>query len=95
MSLHINLSKEMEAFIRSKVESGFYGNATEVIRDAIRRLQEDDARLTAFRAAVAEGVADYEAGRVIEYTPELMDQLMNEALEGAHNGEPIDPHVHP
>jgi antitoxin ParD1/3/4 len=95
MSLHVNLSREMEAFIRSKVESGFYGNATEVIRDAIRRLQEDDARIAAFRAAVAEGDADIENGNYEEYTPELMERLMQEALDAAHDGKPIDPAVMP
>ncbi len=38
MTMHINLSPEMENFIKGRVSSGFYGNATEVIRDAIRRL---------------------------------------------------------
>ena len=37
--MHIKLSAEMNAYIKSKVASGFYGNATEVIRDAIRRMQ--------------------------------------------------------
>jgi hypothetical protein len=35
--MHVNLSAEMEGFIKSKVPGGFYGNATEVIRGAIRR----------------------------------------------------------
>jgi antitoxin ParD1/3/4 len=95
MSLHVNLSKEMEAFIRSKVESGFYGNATEVIRDAIRRLQQDDARIAAFRAAIAEGDADIERGDYEEYTPELMDRLAQQALDDLEAGKPIDPAVMP
>ena len=37
MTMHVNLSAEMEGFIKEKVAGGFYGNATEVIRDAIRR----------------------------------------------------------
>ncbi len=37
MTMHVNLSPEMEGFIEGKVASGDYGNATEVIRDAIRR----------------------------------------------------------
>lgn len=44
MTMHINLSPEMESFIKGKVASGFYGNATEVIRDAIRRMQTEDAQ---------------------------------------------------
>lgn len=34
MTMHVNLSSEMESYIKNKVASGFYGNATEVIRDA-------------------------------------------------------------
>jgi antitoxin ParD1/3/4 len=45
MSMHINLSDEMERYIKSKVGTGFYGSATEVIRDAIRRMQASDAQL--------------------------------------------------
>jgi putative addiction module CopG family antidote len=38
MTMHVNLSPEMESYIKGKVSTGFYGNATEVIRDAIRRM---------------------------------------------------------
>jgi antitoxin ParD1/3/4 len=46
MTMHINLSDEMERYIKSKVATGFYGSATEVIRDAIRRMQASDAEHT-------------------------------------------------
>jgi antitoxin ParD1/3/4 len=51
MTMHINLSEEMERYIKSKVATGFYGSATEVIRDAIRRMQSSDAQLGAPTAA--------------------------------------------
>jgi antitoxin ParD1/3/4 len=57
MSMHLNLSPEMEAYIKGKVSTGFYGNATEVIRDAIRRMQADEERAVAFRRASVEGEA--------------------------------------
>jgi antitoxin ParD1/3/4 len=57
MSMHLNLSPEMEAYIKGKVSTGFYGNATEVIRDAIRRMQADEERAVAFRRASVEGDA--------------------------------------
>ena len=34
----------MEGFIKTKLTTGFYGNATEVIRDAIRRMQAEESR---------------------------------------------------
>jgi antitoxin ParD1/3/4 len=48
--MHINLSDEMERYIKSKVGTGFYGSATEVIRDAIRRMQASDAQLASSAA---------------------------------------------
>ena len=55
MTMHINLSPEMETFIKGKVATGFYGNATEVIRDAIRRMQAEEGRVTAWKAALKVG----------------------------------------
>ncbi len=80
MTMHLNLSTEMEAFIRAKVASGFYGNATEVIRDAIRRMQDDDAHNARFLVAVEEGEADIAAGRVHTYTDTTMDEIVTEVL---------------
>ena len=34
--MHISLTPELEAQVRSKVETGHYNNASEVIRDALR-----------------------------------------------------------
>jgi antitoxin ParD1/3/4 len=34
--LHISLTAELESRVRSKVESGLYNNASEVIREALR-----------------------------------------------------------
>jgi putative addiction module CopG family antidote len=45
VTMHVNLSPEMEGFIKTKVTSGFYANATEVIRDAIRRMQAGESRV--------------------------------------------------
>jgi putative addiction module CopG family antidote len=36
--MNINLSPEIESYIQNKVNSGFYGSASEIISAAIRRL---------------------------------------------------------
>jgi putative addiction module CopG family antidote len=41
--MNISLSPQMARFIRGKVKSGEYTNASEVVRDAVRRMQESDA----------------------------------------------------
>src|ERR1700722_2289115 len=41
--LNISLSPQMARFIRGKVKNGDYTDASEVVRDAVRRLQADEA----------------------------------------------------
>jgi antitoxin ParD1/3/4 len=81
MTLHVNLSREMEGYIKHKVATGFYGSATEVIRDAIRRMQQEDEQRAAFRAAVATGDAELDRGEGIEYTAELLEKITRDALK--------------
>ncbi len=58
------LGKHFEAFVQTQLASGRYGNASEVIRDALRLMEDRDRKLTALDAAIARGMADIEAGRV-------------------------------
>jgi len=95
MTMHVNLSTEMENYIKSKVGSGFYGNATEVIRDAIRRMQAEEERIAAFRAAVAKGDAELDRGEGIAYSSELMESLTQTALKDMRSDKPIDSDVLP
>ena len=61
--LSITLPAEMVRVIREKVASGAYGSNSEVIRDALRGWLERDRRLAALDTAIANGIADAEAGR--------------------------------
>jgi antitoxin ParD1/3/4 len=95
MTMHVNLSAEMESYIKNKVVSGFYGNSTEVIRDAIRRMQAEDDRITLFRAAVSKGDMQIDRGEGVAYTPELMASLTQAAINEMHSGKDIDTDVLP
>jgi antitoxin ParD1/3/4 len=61
--LSITLPAEMVRVIREKVASGAYGSNSEVIRDALRGWLERDRRLAVLDTAIANGIADAEAGR--------------------------------
>lgn len=66
--MNVSLTKELEEFVRRKVESGRYGSATEVIRAGFRLLEQEDefsdARLAAILARVEEGIAQAERGEL-------------------------------
>jgi len=42
--MNISLSPNMARFIRAKVKTGSYTNISEVVRTAVRRMQEEEAR---------------------------------------------------
>ena len=94
MGMHINLSVERETYIRSKVAGGFYGNATEVIRDAIRRMQAAEDRVLAWKAAIAQGDAELDRGEGIPYTAAALAEITRRAADES-GLPPADPDVSP
>jgi len=58
---NVNLTVEQDRFVASKIEEGRYGNASEVVRAALRTLdreeREFEAKLAALRIAIDEGDA--------------------------------------
>jgi antitoxin ParD1/3/4 len=57
---NVNLTPELDRFIASKVDTGLYANASEVMRAALRLLERDEteqeARMAALRAAIDTGL---------------------------------------
>ena len=97
--MNVSLTPELEKIVRDKVESGLYNNASEVVREAIRRMHEEDCltvqkqREISRRAAAAlrEGMRQIEEGKTVPLTRELWDQIMAEGRELAARGTPVDP----
>jgi antitoxin ParD1/3/4 len=64
MSDSYTLGQHFEAFIQAQLASGRYADASEVVRDALRLMEQRERRLAAVDAALERGLADIEAGRV-------------------------------
>lgn len=92
--MNINLTPRLEAMIREKVDSGLYNNSSEVVREALRLLDQED-KLKRLRAALAVGIEVADRGDVVEWTPQLMDEIWREAQVAHEAGEQRDPDVCP
>ena len=53
----VALGSHFDEFIQACVLGGRYTNASEVIRAGLRRLEEDEQKIAALRAAIEEGEA--------------------------------------
>jgi len=61
MGMNVNLTPQLEELVRAKVDSGLYSSASEVVREALRLMGEQDrlkqAKLDELRRDVHEGLA--------------------------------------
>ena len=68
--MNISLTPQLEQLIRTKVESGRYLSASEVVRDALRLLEQRDqlqqARLETLRQEIAIGTQQLQLGETID-----------------------------
>jgi antitoxin ParD1/3/4 len=68
--VNVNLTPELEELVQRKVASGLYNNQSEVVREALRLLAEQDrlreAHLERLRAALAEGLALADRGQLVD-----------------------------
>ena len=56
-TMNVSLTPKLRHYVRSKVKSGKYESASEVIRDSLRALQQRDEATSLFWASVREKVA--------------------------------------
>ena len=68
MTININLTPQLEAMVRDKVASGRYGSASEVVREALRLMQEHDQlreiKLEQLRTDIRAGIVSGSAGEL-------------------------------
>ena len=70
------------------MQAGFYTNETELVHSAVRRLREEKERVARFKTAVEKGVQEVKQGKTTPYTPDLMEEIVQTAIQKAENNEP-------
>ncbi|WP_448191515.1 type II toxin-antitoxin system ParD family antitoxin [Azospirillum sp. sgz301742] len=91
---NFNLTPRLSSFINRQVEAGRHQNASEVVREALRRyeteLEEEEARIAALRAVAAAGREAIERGEFTlvngDDTDDLLRSLNEEAAALARSG---------
>jgi antitoxin ParD1/3/4 len=88
-SRNVSLTEELDRYVQQRVQSGDYDSASEVVRAAIRALQqseaEDLAKVEALKVAIQEGFDSgiYEGDVVAE----MRALIRRRAAENARIGE--------
>lgn len=77
----LSIGKHWEGFIKNEIASGRYGSASEVIRAALRELEERKRKLDALCSHLNEGAKQAENGIfVADYSMQgIIDDLDSEA----------------
>ena len=78
----VTLGPHYEEFIQAGIASGKYNNVSEMIRAALRHLEEDEAKMAALCAAIDEGDASPD---VVDFDEEAFIAEMKEGWR-AKNG---------
>jgi Arc/MetJ-type ribon-helix-helix transcriptional regulator len=83
-----------EIIIADLMEIGDFGDSTQVIHEALMAFARE-IKHERLRALIQEGIDDAEAGRIAQWTPGLIDEILERAKEKARSGAPIPWHVRP
>jgi antitoxin ParD1/3/4 len=93
-AMNVSLTPELEAMIRQQVDSGRYNNASEVVREALRLLDEHQ-RIQHLRSLLAVGLEQAQRGKLVEFTPEWIEGLDRRVDERFRRGDEPNPDVCP
>ena len=64
--MNIHLTTELEQLVHGKVQSGRYNSASEVIREALRLMEERDLRKEAIQKKIIQSLDSQRSGRLVD-----------------------------
>lgn len=64
--MNVSLTPELERFVDAKVESGLYNNASEVVREGLRLLKEQDEIRRRWREQIEIGWQQAQRGELVD-----------------------------
>ncbi|MGB7189089.1 MAG: type II toxin-antitoxin system ParD family antitoxin [Acidobacteriaceae bacterium] len=73
--MNVSMTGHLAGYVQRKVKSGRYNNASEVVRDALRRMEEEDERAVRLAKPTAEDILS-------NLTQAQLDSIRGRVLEG-------------
>ncbi len=64
--MNVSITDRLAGYVRQKVKSGRYNNASEVVREALRRMEDDEARTVRLANPSAEDILSDLTGQQLE-----------------------------
>ncbi len=80
----LSLGPHWERFVRREIASGRFASASEVIRAALRELEERGKRLRALQDHLAEGAQQAARGECVDFS---VEDVLKRAKKRASKGE--------
>src|SRR5271156_2664265 len=84
--MNVSMTDHLASYVRKKVKSGRYSNASEVVRDAVRRMEEEEAREAQLTQPAAELLLTDLAGE----QRESIRRLLRKRLESAGPADSVE-----
>jgi len=84
--MNVSITDRLAGYVRKKVKSGRYNNASEVIREALRRMEDEDQRALRLAKPTAEDI-------LTDLTEEQLDGIrrrVRASIEGMEAGEFVE-----
>lgn len=79
---NVVLSEHQQQLVEALVQSGRYQNASEVLRDGLRLVEErerrEEAKLEALKQAARQGWADVSAGRYADVADDQLEDFVGQ-----------------
>ncbi len=84
--MNISITPQLAAYVRRKVKAGRYNNASEVVRDALRRMEDEDARAVRLARPTAEDLLADLTGMQLE----TIRHRVRSGIESIERGDYVD-----
>src|SRR5208337_58639 len=81
--MNVSITDRLAGYVRKKVKSERYNNASEVVREALRRMEDDEARAVRLARPTAEDILSDLTGEQLEG----IRQRVRASLESIERGE--------